>query len=106
MQGAGTAAGVPQAVPFLNPNSSLFEVLLTARCKVWNCVFNVQPPKPVPPTGGALAQTRSRFVGLRLREDDAASLERLAEVEGVGISTFARMVLEQYVALYGRPKRR
>jgi predicted DNA binding CopG/RHH family protein len=45
---------------------------------------------------------RTRFIGLRVRESDAESLRRMAANEGVGLSTYARMILEEYVAKYGR----
>ena len=45
---------------------------------------------------------RTRFIGLRVRETDAASLQVMAAKEGVGLSTYARMILEEYVAKYGR----
>jgi predicted DNA binding CopG/RHH family protein len=45
---------------------------------------------------------RTRFIGLRVRESDAASLQAMAAKEGVGLSTYARMILEEYVAKYGR----
>lgn len=45
---------------------------------------------------------RTRFIGLRVRESDADRLQAMAAKEGVGLSTYARMILEEYVAKYGR----
>jgi len=52
-------------------------------------------PAPRPPK-------ESRFIGLRLGADDAAAILRLAEETDVGVSTFARLVLEAYVRRHGR----
>jgi hypothetical protein len=50
--------------------------------------------------------TRKRFIGLRLRESDAAKLEVMANEQDVGISTFARLIIESYVVEHGSPRRR
>lgn len=44
---------------------------------------------------------RTRFIGLRVREADAESLQNMAARDGVGLSTYARMILEEYVAKHG-----
>ena len=49
--------------------------------------------------------TRTRYIGLRLRDVDAQRLEALAKKEGVGISTFARLILEAYVQRHGQGER-
>lgn len=49
--------------------------------------------------------SRDRFIGLRLRSDDAERLTALAREENVGVSTFARLILEEYVATHERKKR-
>jgi hypothetical protein len=54
-----------------------------------------------------IPQKRGRFVGLRLRQDEARQLQKLAEAEGVGVSTFARLVVEKYLAIRAlRPSKR
>lgn len=45
---------------------------------------------------------RTRFIGLRVREDDAEVLQALAKKEGVGLSTYARLILEQYALVHGK----
>jgi predicted DNA binding CopG/RHH family protein len=45
---------------------------------------------------------RTRFVGLRLRESDTERLQELAARDGVGLSTYARLILEEYVAKHGK----
>ena len=45
---------------------------------------------------------RTRYIGFRLREADAGRLLRLAAKERVGLSTYVRMVIEDYVAKYGK----
>ena len=49
--------------------------------------------------------SRDRFIGLRLRSEDAERLTALAREENVGVSTFARLILEEYVATQDRKKR-
>jgi len=46
---------------------------------------------------------RSEFVGVRLRPEDVAVLRTLAKKAGLGISSYARLVLEEY-ARANRPK--
>jgi len=49
--------------------------------------------------------SRDRFIGLRLRSEDAERLAALAGEESVGLSTFARLILEEYVATHDRKQR-
>jgi hypothetical protein len=49
--------------------------------------------------------SRDRFIGLRLRSEDAERLTALARDENVGVSTFARLILEEFVATHERKKR-
>lgn len=62
--------------------------------------MGVKPLAPV--RKPELQVTRTRFIGLRVTERDAETLARLAEQEGVGLSTFARLVLETYIREHGR----
>jgi predicted DNA binding CopG/RHH family protein len=48
---------------------------------------------------------RTRFIGLRIRAADADQLKALAKKEGVGLSTYARLILEQYITRYGKRSR-
>ncbi len=45
---------------------------------------------------------RTRFIGLRVREHDAEILQALAKKEGVGLSTYARLILEEYASVHGK----
>ena len=49
-------------------------------------------------------ELRTRPVGLRLRPQDAVALTRLAARAGVGLSTFARLILEEYVRVRARKR--
>lgn len=49
--------------------------------------------------------SRGRFVGLRLRLEDAERLTALAGEESVGLSTFARLIVEEYLATHNGKKR-
>lgn len=64
-------------------------------------MFNMSV-KRVGKVRGASTTNRTRFIGLRVRESDAKALQTLAAKDGVGLSTYARMILEEYVAKYGR----
>lgn len=46
----------------------------------------------------AVPDTRARLVGIRLRPSDVRRLEKLAADAGCGISTFGRLIVEQYLA--------
>jgi predicted DNA binding CopG/RHH family protein len=43
---------------------------------------------------------RSKLVGMRLRPGDVEALKVLAAEAGVGISTFARLIVEEYLAAH------
>lgn len=45
---------------------------------------------------------RGRIIGLRLSDDDRRRFERMARSAGVGVSTYARLVIEQYIKTHGR----
>ena len=44
---------------------------------------------------------RERIIGLRLSDDDRRRFERMARSAGVGVSTYARLVIEQYIEIHG-----
>lgn len=48
-----------------------------------------------------VASPRAKIIGLRLRDEDRDRFEGMARAEGVGVSTFARLVIEQYIATHG-----
>ncbi len=54
----------------------------------------------------ALDGKKSATMAFRLDLSTAATFRRLAEKEGVGTSTFARAVIEQYVKDYGSTTRK
>lgn len=43
-------------------------------------------------------EQRSKLVGMRLRPADVEALKALAAEAGVGISTFARLIVEEFLA--------
>jgi hypothetical protein len=47
-------------------------------------------------------EQRSKLVGMRLRPADVEMLTALAAEAGVGISTFARLIVEEYLAAQRR----
>lgn len=53
----------------------------------------------------SVAARRTRIIGLRLRDEDRRRLERLARSAGAGVSTYARLVIEQYIETHG-PRRK
>ena len=52
-------------------------------------------------TAAPVVAPRARIIGLRLRDEDRDRFEGMARSEGVGVSTFARLVIEQYIATHG-----
>jgi hypothetical protein len=40
---------------------------------------------------------RARIIGLRLREQDRRRFEAMARAANVGVSTYARLVIERYI---------
>jgi predicted DNA-binding protein len=48
---------------------------------------------------------RDRIIGLRLRDEDRRRFERMARSAGVGVSTYARLIIEQYIETHG-PRRK
>jgi len=53
----------------------------------------------------SVAPRRARIIGLRLRDEDRHRFEGMASSEGVGVSTYARMVIERYIETHG-PRRK
>lgn len=51
-------------------------------------------------------EPRAELLGVRLRASDVERLRVLAADAGVGVSTFARLVLEKYLATHARRRRR
>jgi hypothetical protein len=47
------------------------------------------------------ASRRARIIGLRLRDEDRRRFERMARSAGVGVSTYARLIIEQYIETHG-----
>ena len=73
----------------------------------YNKMFNMARVKKTRPVkDSAVAEKRTRLVGFRVRESDAKELERLAKAQGVGISTFGRLIVENYIAQHGRKRGR
>jgi predicted DNA binding CopG/RHH family protein len=48
---------------------------------------------------------RARLIALRLSGEDRKRLEQLARKQGVGVSTFARMIIEAYVRTHSSEAR-
>tara|TARA_R110002096_G_scaffold293955_2_gene488357 strand:- start:1338 stop:1553 length:216 start_codon:yes stop_codon:yes gene_type:complete len=69
-------------------------------------MLNMSRIKKTRPVRSKPDDARKRFIGLRLRESDVAKLELMANEQDVGISTFARLIIESYVADHGPSKRR
>jgi hypothetical protein len=44
---------------------------------------------------------RGQIIGLRLSNDDRRRFEQMARSAGVGVSTYARLVIEQYIEMHG-----
>jgi hypothetical protein len=61
-------------------------------------MLNVGGPKLVGRLEIRKPEQRSKLVGMRLRPGDVKELEALAREAGVGISTFARLIVEEYLA--------
>ena len=61
------------------------------QCTMFNMKINTTSLKL------ADVEPRSNNVGLRMRASDVTALRKLAKASGVGLSTFARMILEAYV---------
>lgn len=73
---------------------------------VSNKMFYMERPKGVRGIRVKVPETRHRYLGVRMRGEDAQALEALGRKAGVGISTFARLVLEEYVAAHAPKKGR
>jgi hypothetical protein len=56
----------------------------------------------VPPS---VTAQRARIIGLRLRDEDRRRFERMARSAGVGVSTYARLIIEKYIESHG-PRRK
>lgn len=69
-------------------------------------MFNMSRVKKTHPVLANPSDKRTRYIGLRLRESDAEKLEHLANEQDVGISTFARLIIENYVTEHGSSGRR
>lgn len=65
-------------------------------------VSDMKIGKVAPPAKLAPKNTRDVRVTLRLSATDAGTLEKLAGEAGVGTSTMARLIVERYVADYGK----
>ena len=52
-----------------------------------------------------VAARRGRIIGLRLRDKDRHCFEAMARSEGVGVSTYARLIIEQYIATHGQRRK-
>jgi predicted DNA binding CopG/RHH family protein len=61
--------------------------------------------KPIRKLAPSVTAQRARIIGLRLRDEDRRRFERMASSAGVGVSTYARLIIEQYIETHG-PRRK
>lgn len=61
--------------------------------------------KQIRKVNAAATPRRARIIGLRLREQDRRRFEAMARAAKVGISTYARLVIERYIETHA-PRRK
>jgi hypothetical protein len=71
---------------------------------VFNLVLNMAV-KRIRKVNADSAPRRERIIGLRLREHDRRRFEAMARAANVGVSTYARLVIERYIETHA-PRRR
>lgn len=70
--------------------------------RVFYLVLNMaRAMKRIPRVATSAPPRRDQIIGLRLRDGDRRRLEEMARVADVGVSTFARLVIEKYIETHG-----
>lgn len=74
---------------------------------MFNSVLNiVRTPKRIRKIAPPAPVRRDRIIGLRLRDGDCRRFEEMARLAEVGVSTYARLIIEQYIETHAPTRKK